>query len=462
MVTCIALFFFVIFDKSRTKAILPLLSPVAMPVAMLSLQQFLEGLPKTRESRQYFSNLMLMRLSGSPNSFGRYGAKVPANPRFWHTEVKTYYDIFDVDFSESCSEVKCLRDIEIDDKPLLCLLIVLNPTIIDHELKCIAMGVIKCNDMKYNPNDYRPILCHYIGKEDTLEMVQELKEYRSPHLIRNSFVQHYEIAYLKDEFDSHEKNPRQNNNEMEFCYDIHKGNYRNYIDNGEADFVLFPVDHDIPEIARSDPMLLMMFTKATSDEILECIKTHAHSEEVIVQIIIPRLLLYRTDVNVELKTIDGLGVVEVTIRSSGNQIIISDEDGIGDLSTIFPSTYTALSQRLSAVDVSFINELGGSKNPVCDLTLNDVFTGTKVIIAESYLPFSINTDGKTYFGDFRNDAGMVQEIRHHKKCLKFMIESHRLVKLLKKGLQGRISRDIFEAIIELCLCKNALVELRAM
>lgn len=419
---------------------------------MPSLREFLEELPKTRESRQYFTDIMVRRI-GNPGITGR--------PLFWHTVVKVTYDINDLDFS----------GIVIGDDTHFAAVdyaqLIMNPTIND-DYRAILRQKYKSDEElleRYYINIY-----HYIGAEDMCKLSGIHKHpYENAIDFSREICHKHELEYIKYILDSAEKDGLHpdsvfpifaylNNPKHWSTATAVPGHY------GHDHSILFTVDHDIPDFARNDPYLLAMFTKATSDEVLRCVFS---KDPGVISHIIPYVMTYRHDITAKIidygKTDDcnrQLWVISspnesFKIKEKSAIIDWCFELSIEDIKASMSMFELEDARRYEETDITgecIVNITDIDK--IRALTVESIFDGSRVTDELFYedsgnnIYYMLNPNG-TYYAYVVVDDNLetIHYIRRHRVALKFILNCHRAVKILRKHFYGVIPDDIIDIII---------------
>lgn len=344
-----------------------------------SQANFLARLPNSYEHRQYFTNIMIK--SKTPMNI-----MVPIIGKicFWHAMVKNRYTAYDIDFTRcELDWEKLFKD---DVERICFQYILMNPTfsetnaaellqyilpdykeniIIDILGTCTDKSKFVLYDGGYGGESgycYRgdslgdhistfiPDLLHIFGEKDTYRRwaiaipdSTKFEEFDKMFMFQNNgpltgticdgLYHPHEIEYIK-----HSLNTVNNDDVMAFggiklCEAVYLhadetllSVYESDVDSDHAynynHCTSFTVDHDIPECVKNNVTLLPMFSKASADDIIECIARQ------------PKLFdsddenfLYRDDINIECDIIDE-ELVGVHFYGPNSHAYLKNEDGV--------------------------------------------------------------------------------------------------------------------------------------
>lgn len=329
-----------------------------------STAAFLERLPNDIDHRRYITRIM--NVSEAPDI-----KRIPliGEVCLWHTMIRGHYTIFDIDLT------MCRIDISIDNLFLKDVNgiyfgeILMNPTLSKIEMAEIlqyicpqykrafierVLGTVTdksryqiygssgdCTDLDH----MLPILFHVIGEHDTAEKWAisvpdpDLNITYEDCWMLDYYILDYQIygdclhEFIKFVI---EKNPNRDNLPHEFaiCALVQSVRDEAVLEGYCAmasrfeylsPHMLFQVDHDIPECIKNQPMLLTMYSQASTDDVIEVIKSYYadtglfyHDEDNIT---------FRDDVDVVCDVKNG-ELIGVSLSGSENHVYLPNINGV--------------------------------------------------------------------------------------------------------------------------------------
>lgn len=386
---------------------------------------------------QYFSDIMLARTQ--PMELVD-SIRIIGKPRLRHAIVRTQYTLFDLDLSNVEIDFESIKN---HDNGLYLFNLAFNTTFTG-DTSLILDGDWE-HTVKYDADLFRE------GKIIMRDnYTHELSGVNGDGL----YLKH-EIDYIRYLINREEYDPKKYHPNLQLCYIVDKYPDETLLDRYNAidregyerrddhnDLIidtLFTVDHDIPKCAYENPVLLMMFTKATTDEILTCFANYKHNDPIMLQC----MLYYRRDIKIKFEieepAEDGdVGGYDYSLESSkvhlygpNTHFILDCDNDFGFCISVdnFPS-------YMREMDIDDITQFCPDSlviKQIENLSLNDIFIYKCVKTLNGMHNIRINPSGMYYSEDRTSlDIGYLPAIWEHRSALKYILNCHRCIRIMKK------------------------------